>query len=66
MEPTRAVCSSSTVKRITTVEGRGDNQPLGVYKLFFHSKYLIIATGGKVPAVKSPKPFDLPVCTEVG
>lgn len=58
MEPGRAVCSSSTTDRTTAVEGRGENQPLGVYKLFFH-KYLIIATGGKVPAMKSPKPFRL-------
>lgn len=33
MEPTRAVCSSSTTERITTVGGTGDNQPLGVLKV---------------------------------
>lgn len=65
MEPMKAVCSNSATESIPTVEGRGDNQTLGVYNLFFHSKHLIIATGGKVAAVKSPKSFHLPVWVEV-
>ena len=66
MEPTRAVCSSSTLKGITTLESRGDNQPFRVYKLFLNGRDLVTASGGKPSAVKSPKPFQLPVRTGMG
>lgn len=67
MEPTTAACRSSTLKGITTVEGRGGYQALVVYKLFLNGRDLAIATVVvKPPAIKSLKPFHLPIWTGLG